>query len=99
LSTSVAAKWVVEKDHSGKAALLADFDALHALDHWLAEAVNVQWSKVFCSDLTAADAEERMTTLMRAPIVSTRIAGFMPRAFAISVALLLRSRWQGRPHR
>jgi len=37
-------------------------------------------------DLTAADAEERMTVLLRAPVTGTPIADLMARAFAISVA-------------
>ena len=87
VDASVAVKWVVEEDHSAKAALLLEFDACHAPDHWRAEAVNVLWSKVFHGDLTAADAEERMTVLLRAPVIAAPIADLMPRAFAISVAL------------
>lgn len=86
VDASVSAKWVVEEEHSDKAALLLGYDARHAPDHWRAEAVNVLWSKVFKGDLTAADAEERMTVLMRAPVIGMPISGLMPRAFAISVA-------------
>jgi predicted nucleic acid-binding protein len=86
VDASVAAKWVVEEDHSGKAALLLQCDARHAPQHWLAEAVNVLWSKVFKGDLTAADAEERMAILLRAPVIGAALPDLMPRAFAISVA-------------
>jgi predicted nucleic acid-binding protein len=86
VDASVAAKWVVEEAHSASAALLLNHDTLHAPAHWRAEAVNVLWAKVFRGDLTAADAEERMLVLNRAPIVDTAVAGLMPRAFAISVA-------------
>jgi len=86
VDASVAAKWVVEEDHSGKAALLLQCDARHAPQHWLAEAVNVLWSKVFKGDLTAADAEERMAILLRAPVIGAPLLDLMPRAFAISVA-------------
>lgn len=86
VDASVAAKWVVEEDHSTKAALLLEFDTRHAPDHWLAEAVNVLWSKVFHGDLTAADADERMTVLLRAPVITAPVVSLMPRAFAISVA-------------
>jgi len=44
------------------------------------------WSKVLHGDLTAADATERMTVLLRAPIIGTPIVDLMPRAFAISLA-------------
>jgi predicted nucleic acid-binding protein len=83
---SVAVKWVVEEAHSDKAALLLDCDARHAPEHWLAEAVNVLWSRVFRGDLSAADAEERMIALLRAPVVGRPIAPLMTRAFALSVA-------------
>ena len=86
VDASVATKWVVEETHSDKATLLLAYEARHAPDHWQAEAVSVLWSKVFRGDLTAADAEERMTVLMRAPVIGARIAGLLPRAFAISVA-------------
>jgi predicted nucleic acid-binding protein len=86
VDASVATKWVVEEVHSDEAALLLAYDALHAPDHWQAEAVNVLWAKAFRGDLATADAEQRMTVLMRAPVIGTPIAGLMSRAFAISVA-------------
>jgi len=86
VDAAVAVKWVIEEDHSAKAALLLGFDARHAPDHWRAEAINVLWSKVFHGDLSVAGAEERMTILLRAPVIATPIAGLMPRAFAIAVA-------------
>ena len=85
VDASVAAKWVVDEEHSGNAALLLEYDALYAPDHWQAEAVNVLWAKVARGDLTATAAQERMTLLLRAPVVGTPIAHLMPRAFAISV--------------
>ena len=87
VDASVAAKWVIAEDHSAQAALLLAFDALHAPGHWRAEAVNVLWSKVMQGDLTGEDAEERMSVLLRAPVIDTPIAALMPRAFAIAVAL------------
>ncbi len=85
VDASVAVKWVVEEDHSAKAALLLRCEARHAPDHWQVEAINVLWAKVFRGDLSAADAQARMTVLLRAPVVGTPIASLMPRAFAISV--------------
>ena len=89
VDASIAAKWVIEEEHSAKAALLLDFDALHAPDHWLAEAINVLWAKVFREEFTNPDAEEWMTVLLRAPVIGTPIAGLMPRAFAISAARMV----------
>lgn len=86
VDASVCVKWVIEDDHSAKATELLQCEARYAPDHWQAEAVNVLWAKVFRGDLTAADAEERMAVLLRAPVRGTPIAGLMPRAFAISLA-------------
>ena len=86
VDASVSAKWVVEEDHSSQAITLLQCEERHAPDHWQAEAINVLWSKVFKGDLTAADAQDRMMLLSRAPIIGTPIAELMPRAFAISVA-------------
>lgn len=86
VDASVAVKWVIEEDHSAKAALLLEIDSRHAPDLWRAEAVNALWSKVFHGDLSAADAEERMTVLLRAPVIGTQITDLMPRAFMISVS-------------
>jgi len=85
VDASVAAKWVVEEAHSAKAVRLLDCDEIHAPDHWLAEAVNVLWSKVLKGDLDAKDANERMTVLTRSPVIATPIAGLMASAFAIAV--------------
>ena len=71
VDASVAAKWVVEEAYSAQVALLLAFDARHAPVHWRAAAANVLWSKVFRGDLTATDAEERMTVLLRAPIIES----------------------------
>lgn len=86
VDASVAAKWVVQEANSEHAMVLLSYDARHAPGHWLAEAVNVLWSKVFKGDLTAADAEERTTVLLRAPVIGAPIADLIPRAFAISAA-------------
>jgi predicted nucleic acid-binding protein len=86
VDASVAAKWVVQEPYSEHACRLLAYDARHAPDHWLAEAGNVIWSKVFRGELTASDAEERLTTLLRAPIVTAPLAALLPRAYAISVA-------------
>jgi predicted nucleic acid-binding protein len=85
VDASVAAKWVIEEDRSDKAVLLLEYEQLHAPDHWLAEAVNVVWSKVYKGDLDASDAEERMAVLSRSPVIVTAISTLMPAAFAISV--------------
>jgi predicted nucleic acid-binding protein len=86
VDASVAVQWVVEEAHSAQATILLQCEALHAPDHWLAEAINVLWAKGFRGDLTAADAQARMEVLLRAPVVGTPIASLIPRAFAISVA-------------
>jgi predicted nucleic acid-binding protein len=86
VDASVAAKWVIEEAYSAQAVQLLVYDARYAPDHWQAEAVNALWWKVFKADLTATDAQERLTVLLRAPVIGVPIADMMPRAFAISVA-------------
>ncbi len=86
VDASVAAKWVVDEQHSDRAALLLDWDGRHAPDHWLAEAINVLWSKVFFGALTASDCETRVRTLVRAPVIGAPLVNLLPSAFAISVA-------------
>jgi predicted nucleic acid-binding protein len=86
IDASVAAKWVIEEDYSAEALRLLQCDARYAPDHWQAEAANVVWSKVFMGDLNATDAQERLTVLLRAPVIGAPIADLMPRAFQISVA-------------
>jgi predicted nucleic acid-binding protein len=85
VDASVAAQWVIAEDRSDKAVLLLDYEQLHAPDHWLAEAVNVVWSKVYKGDLDASDAVERMAVLLRSPMTVTAIATLMTAAFAISI--------------
>lgn len=86
VDASVAVKWVVEEDHSANAALLLSYDSLYAPAHWRAEAINVLWARIVRGDLTAADAQERMLVLNRAPVVDVPIVDLMPRACAIAVA-------------
>jgi predicted nucleic acid-binding protein len=86
IDASVAAKWVVEEAHSAQAALALNFESRHAPAHWLAEAANVLWAKVFRGNLAAADAEERVAVLLRAPVIAAPLEGLVPRAFAIGVA-------------
>ena len=85
VDASVAAKWVVEEAHSAKAVRLLNCDEIHAPDHWLAEAVNVIWSKVLKGDLDASDAAERVTALTRSPVIGVPIAELMARALTIAV--------------
>jgi predicted nucleic acid-binding protein len=87
VDASVAAKWVIEEEHSEKAVLLLGYDTLLAPGHWRAEAANALWAKVTYAELAPAEAEERLRELMRAPIVETPIDRLMPRAFNIGIAL------------
>jgi predicted nucleic acid-binding protein len=85
VDASVAAKWVVEEAHSVAAARLLDCEEIHAPDHWLAEAVNVLWSKVLKGDLDPHDAAERTAVLVRSPVIGVPIAGLMPQAFLLAI--------------
>ena len=86
VDASVAVKWVIEEEHGDQALSLLWCDRRHAPDHWLAEAANALWPRVLDGELTAEDAEDRLGTLLGAPVVGSPIARLMPRAHAISVA-------------
>ncbi len=85
VDASVAAKWVVEENYSAQAARVLECEEIHAPEHWLAEAVNVLWSKVLKGDLEAEDAAERVAVLLRSPVIGTPVAALASRAFVISV--------------
>ena len=85
VDASVAVKWVIEEAHSAEAVRLLDCEEIHVPEHWLAEAVNVIWSKVLKGELDVTDADERAAVLMRSPVIGTPIAGLMPGAFRVSV--------------
>lgn len=86
VDASVAVKWVVEEEHTAQAVRVMEAEGCHAPAHWQAEAVNALWAKVFRRELDSADAGERMTALLRAPVHAAGITGLLPRAFAIAVA-------------
>jgi hypothetical protein len=91
VDASVAAQWVIAEDRSDNTVLLLDYEQLHAPDHWLAEAVNVVWSKVYKGDLDASDAVERMAVLLRSPKTVTAIATLMTAALPSPSIIRLRS--------
>jgi predicted nucleic acid-binding protein len=86
VDASVAAKWVVEEAHSGKAATLLDNTALHAPAHWLAEAVNVLWARSVRGMMTGAQALERAEVLAAAPVASVALTGLVQAAVTQSLA-------------
>ena len=86
VDASVAAKWVIEEAFSAESASLLAGDELVAPDHWLAEAANVLWSKVYRGELATMDATERLAVLLRAPVAGVPLAGLAEPAFAIAAA-------------
>ncbi len=85
----VSAKWFVREEHSANALRLLACEALHAPDHWQAEAATVLWSKVRKAELSVTQATDRVRGLLRAPVIGTPIARLIPRAFAISLAHIM----------
>lgn len=89
VDASVAAKWVLDEEHSGQAARLLNLPALYAPAHWLAEAVHVLSTKVVRGELTADEAKERAGILLLAPVRVDPLAGLAQSALSISVAARL----------
>jgi predicted nucleic acid-binding protein len=86
VDASIAAKWVVEEEHSGKAATLLADTALQAPAHWLAEAVNVLWARSVRGMMTEDQALERAEVLSSAPVASVALTGLVQAAIAQSLA-------------
>jgi len=86
VDASVAAKWVAAEEFSDQAATLLGWDTLYAPTHWMAEAVNALWGKVYRSELRARDAAERAAALADAPVVGVPLAGLMQGSFTLSIA-------------
>ena len=69
IDASVALKWVLDEPGSIQAESLLD-QSLIAPDLWLIEAANALWKRVQRSELTKAEALERLEVLRRAPVTS-----------------------------
>lgn len=86
VDASAAVKWVLDEPHAAAAARLLDGARLHAPDHWLAEAMNAVWGRVWRGELVAEQGAERIRILLRAPVKGVPLADLAPAAFGIAAA-------------
>jgi len=86
VDASVAVKWVVSEAGSDAADALLDQD-LMAPALWLAEAANVLWRKVRTGEITAVEANARLSELRKAPVASLSMEPYLDQAFALAVEM------------
>jgi predicted nucleic acid-binding protein len=89
VDASVAAKWVLDEDHSAQAARLLSLPALYAPAHWLAETLHALSTMVLRGELTPEQAKERAGVLLLAPVRVLPLAGLAQSALSIAVAARL----------
>jgi predicted nucleic acid-binding protein len=86
VDASVAVKWVTNEPGTDAALALLD-QHLIAPAIWLAEAANALWRHVRLGEATAAEALTRLLELIEAPVVTSSIEPYVPRALQLAVEL------------
>ncbi len=89
VDASVAVKWTVPETFSEAALdLLRGAEAIHAPEHWLAEAANTLWAKFARrQELTRDEMLRRIADLTEAPILTTRLTELARPAGEIAAGL------------
>ncbi|MGK9171493.1 type II toxin-antitoxin system VapC family toxin [Inquilinus limosus] len=86
IDASVALKWVLDEPGQEAADALLDRDLI-APSLWLIEAANALWRRSARGELTAAEADERLTELMQAPVAATPIEADIAATLALAAQL------------
>lgn len=86
VDASIALKWVLEEPGSDAAEELLEKD-LAAPSLWLLEAGNALWRRTVRGELSQAEAEERLTELTKAPVVSVPLEQDLPEAMRLAIQL------------
>jgi len=86
IDASVALKWVVSEADSDAADAILDQD-LMAPVLWLAEAANVLWRKARTREITAEEANARLSELRKAPVASLSMEPYLERALELAVEI------------
>ena len=73
VDASVAVKWVLRESDSDAADALLDHHDLMAPVLWLAEAANALWCRARIGEITADEADQRISELLNAPVASPAI--------------------------
>ena len=86
VDASVAVKWVISEAGSEAADALLDQD-LMAPVLWLAEAANALWRKAHTREITAEEANARLSELRKAPVASLSMEPYLERALELAVEI------------
>lgn len=86
IDASVAVKWVFDEPGSAAAAALRN-DELIAPALWLAESTNALWRRARIGDITAEQANARLSELLNAPVASLPIEPYLERALGLAVEI------------
>jgi len=87
IDASVAVKWVLRENDSDAADALLDHDDLMAPVLWLAEAANALWRRARIGEITADEADERMSELRKAPVASLAMEAHLGPALRLATTL------------
>jgi predicted nucleic acid-binding protein len=83
VDASVALKWVLAEPGQDAADALLDEDLI-APSLWLLEAANALWRRSLRGELSAGEAEERLSELFNAPVTSIPIEDDLAMAAALA---------------
>ncbi len=86
VDASVALKWVLAEPGQDAADALLDEDLI-APSLWLLEAANALWRRNLRGELSAGEAEERLSELFNAPVTSIPIEDDLAMAAALAQRL------------
>ena len=86
IDASVAVKWVVSEIGSDAADALLEQD-LMAPVLWLAEAANALWRRARIGEITAEQANARLSELLRAPVASLPIEPHLGHALNLAIEI------------
>jgi predicted nucleic acid-binding protein len=87
IDASVAVKWVLREVNSGAADALLDDHDLIAPVLWLAEAGNALWRRQRIGEITADEADVRLSALLNAPLTSQPLEPILPAAVKIAIEI------------
>jgi predicted nucleic acid-binding protein len=86
IDASVAVKWVLDESGSEAAVALRDQELI-APALWLAEAANALWRRVRTGEITAVEANARLSELRRAPVASLSMEPYLDPALELAVEM------------
>ena len=86
VDASVALKWVLDEPGSEAAVALRDHELI-APALWLAEAANALWRKARTGEITAEEANARLSELRKAPVASLSMEPHLERALMLAIEI------------